>query len=72
MIRLEDTDIAKALAMLAAKAPLVSAAIIREDLAVEQVDALLTILANTTDCVRELRFRWFGVEIEDLGDSGGR
>ncbi|CRK58706.1 hypothetical protein [Alloactinosynnema sp. L-07] len=70
MIRIEDTDIAKALAMLAAKAPQVSAAIIREDLAVEQIDALLTILTDTTGYVRELRFRWFGVE--DLGDSGGR
>jgi hypothetical protein len=67
VIGLEDTDVAKALAMLAAKAPRISAAIIREDLDVEQVDALLTILVDTANHVRELRVRWFGstVEIDD-------
>ncbi|CRK61395.1 hypothetical protein [Alloactinosynnema sp. L-07] len=64
MIGLEDTDVATALAMLAAKAPQVSAAIVREDLTVEQVDALLAILTHTRHHMRELRFRWFGVLVE--------
>lgn len=59
MIGLEDTDVAKVLAALGAKAPKVAAAIVREDLTVEQVDALLTILGDTAHHVRELRFRWF-------------
>lgn len=56
---LEDTDVAKARSMLAAKAPRVAAAIVREDLTVEQVDALLVILADTAYHLRELRSRWF-------------
>ncbi|HVK23586.1 MAG TPA: hypothetical protein VM677_19715 [Actinokineospora sp.] len=60
MIGLEDTDLAKALAMLAAKLPEVSAAIVCEDLDIKQLDALLAILADTTHCVRDLRCRWFG------------
>ncbi|HVK24325.1 MAG TPA: hypothetical protein VM677_23465 [Actinokineospora sp.] len=69
MINIEDTDLAKALAMLAAKAPQVAAAIIREDLGIDQVDALLAILAETERFVRDLRLRWFGREIEDSDDS---
>ncbi|MGH3861037.1 hypothetical protein [Actinokineospora sp.] len=59
MIGLEDTDVAKVLAALGAKAPKVAAAIVREDLTVEQVDALLTILADTAYHLYELRLRWF-------------
>lgn len=72
MIGLEDTDVAKALAMLAAKAPQVSAAIVREDLTVEQVDALLAILAETARHIQELRSRWFGVDpdIPITGSAG--
>lgn len=68
MIGLEDTDVAKALAMLAAKAPQVSAAIVREDLTVEQVDALLAILAEAARHIQALRSRWFGAVV-GTGDS---
>lgn len=67
MIGLEDTDVAAVLAALGAKAPKVAAAIVREDLTVDQVDALLTILADTSHHVRELRFRWFDGVIEPGG-----
>ncbi|CRK61808.1 hypothetical protein [Alloactinosynnema sp. L-07] len=63
MIGLEETDVAKVLAALGAKLPHVAAAIVREDLDVEQVDALLVILDGTTHHVRELRFRWFGTVV---------